>query len=101
MAPLFDDILDTKTPEEKLKDMREELDDAIREVKELQDELANKDRRKARAHELLKQTKRFIECLKDKLSDQEIAEAEDKFDRLEREEAQVTVDLEDENDGNG
>jgi chromosome segregation ATPase len=98
---LFDDILgDQRTPEEKLKDMREELDDAIREVRELQDELANKDKRTARAHELLKQTKRYIKCLQDKLGDEELEQAKSEFDRLERETAQVTADLEDESDGN-
>ena len=88
---LFEDILDTKTPEEKFKDMREELDDSIREVRELQDELANKDKRTARAHELLKQTKRYIKCLQDKLSDEELEQAKSDFDRLEREGAWVNA----------
>jgi hypothetical protein len=89
---LFSDILDTKTPEEKLKDMREELDDSITEIKELQDELANKDRRTARAHDLLKQTKRYIKCLQDKLSDEDLDKVKIEFDRLEQEGAQVTVE---------
>jgi len=38
--------------------------------------------------------------LKDKLSDEEITEAEAEFDRLEREASQVTADLEDESGGN-
>lgn len=97
---LFSDILDTKTPEEKYKDMREELDDSIREVKELQDELANKDKRTARAHDLLKQTKRYIKCLQDKLNDEELEQVNGEFDRLEREAAQVTADLKGESDGN-
>jgi len=60
----------------------------------------SKDKRTARSHKLLKQSKRFIECLKDKLSDEEITEAEAEFDRLEREASQVTADLEDESGGN-
>ena len=80
--------------------MREELDDAIREVRELQTELYNKDKRTARAHDLLKQTKRYIKCLQEKLSVEELEQAKSEFDLLEREEAQVTVELQDESDSN-
>lgn len=93
----FDDIL-SKDPAERIKELEEENSDLCRECKDLQDEAHLKDKRMVRAYDLLRQTRDYINILKNRLSDEEIAEAEQEFDDNLRN-GQASATLEEEENG--